>query len=908
LGSEVLTPLLTAKFYLPPSRRELVPRPLLMERLNADLWRADGFSRKLTIVSAPAGFGKTTLIAEWLRSVDHRFTWLSLDDNDNDPARFLIYLIAALKQIQPAFGETLQALLQTPQPPPPDVISTVLVNEIAAISTPFVLALDDCHVIHSPIVHQQLNFLLEHQPPHLHLVLISREDPPLPISRLRAQGQVTEIRQPDLCFSRQEAGDFLRRTTRLEFSAEDLDALTRRTEGWVVGLQMAALSLQNATDIGEFVQSFTGSHRYILDYLIEEVLDKQPSHVQDFLLKTSVLDRLSAPLCDAVTKRSDGHELLQRLEAANVFVVPLDPNRRWYRYHHLFAELLRHRLRLTPGISEAALHQRASDWFEHNQSPVEAVQHALAAADWERAASLISRAFDGLLKRGETVTLLNWYGALPEDFVRARSSLCLEYSWPLILAAQLDKAESCLRQAEQLAHDDPATLGQILTAQAYVARTRGDGRRAFDLSQRALSLLRPDDDASRSIVAMNLGMAYWYVGHLDGAQHMLSDARDAARRSGNHYAAATAQIFLGSIVKARGQLHQAAAAYQQVIEQSGPSSIAALAQVNLARLLYEWNDLEAAARLAQQGIELSQRGGNAEVVLASYRTLALIKQAQGDAIAAQAALQESVHLAEQAGLSPSARWHELAYRVQIALLSRDLAACAHLIDQYPAPDQVETLLDYLLLSSTYAQWLLTQGQRAAGTELLAARYEKASRAGVQQALVETRALQALAAATHAEALSFLNEALTLAEPEDYVRTFVDLGESMRWLMVDLRLQIEKRLRAAPGETTHRLLDYADRLLTAFDQLPSVAGQGATHLPHPHQGASQPTLGILVEPLSGREIEVLRLVAAGLSNRKIAAKLIVSPGTVKTHIHHIYGKLSVSNRAQAVDRARELHLL
>ncbi len=903
-------PVLMTKLHIPPLLPGLVSRRRLIRRLDEGLQ----VGHRLILVSAPAGYGKTTLVTEWLRGIQDAgdaapaVSWLSLEEADSDPARFLSYLIAALQAVDPTIGQTAQAMLRSPQPPPPEPLVTSLINEIAASPRSVVLVLDDYHLIKALPIHQQLAFLVEHQPARMRLVIATREDPPLPLARLRARGQTLEIRQDDLRFSREECADFFRSVMALDLSQEDIAALERRTEGWIAGLQLAALSMHGRGDLRDFVRAFSGSSRYILDYLVEEVLQRQSPDAQNFLLNTSILDRFSAPLCDAVVERGNSRDMLWALEQANLFIVPLDQTREWYRYHHLFADLLQHLLKIEAPHAGPQLHQRASQWYADHGFRADAIHHALAAPDWERAAELISLAYDDLLKRGETVTLLNWYGALPEDFVRARVSLCLEYSWPLILAAQLDEAESYLRQAEQLAHDDPAMLGQILTAQAYVARTRGDGRRAFDLSQRALSLLRPDDDASRSIVAMNLGMAYWYAGHLDSAQQMLSDARDAAHRSGNSYAAATAQIFLCGIVRVRGKLHQAVAAYQQLIEQSGPSPIAALAQSNLARLLYEWNDLEAAAQQAQRSVEFSQRGGNAEVVLASYRTLALIKQAQGDVAAAQAALQESVHLAEQPGLSPSARWHELAYRAQIALLSHDLATCAQLIDQYPALDQVETLPDYLLLSSTYARWLLTQGQRAACADLLAACYEKASRAGVQQALVETRALQALAAATHAEALSFLNEALTLAEPEGYVRTFVDLGESMRLLMVDLRLQIEKRLRAAPDETTHRLLDYADRLLTAFGQLPSVAGQSATHLPHPHKGASQSTLGNLVEPLTERELEILRLLPTELSARAMAEQLVVSVNTIKTQIKSIYAKLNAHSREEALEKARDLKLI
>ncbi len=890
--------LLATKLHAPPEPPHLVPRPRLLALVD------EGLSRRLTLISAPSCFGKTTLLSEWRASLARRhmpLTWLSLDEGDNDPVRFLAYLVTALQKIDPAIGHATQAMLYSPQPPPADVLLTALINDMANAASPFVLVLDDYHVISTSTVHQQLAFLLDHQPPQLHVFILTREDPPLPLSRLRARGQVTEIRQSDLQFTLGETADFLRQTARLELDQGDIVTLHQRTEGWIVGLQLLALSLRDHADARQLIHKFMGSDRYILDYLVDEVFRRQPPVVQDFLLKTSILDRFSAPLCDAVADRSDSHALLLSLEHANLFIIPLDPAREWYRYHHLFADLLGHRLRIETPQAEPQLHRRASQWYADHGFRADAILHALAAADWESAAELISAASDDALKRGETLTLLNWYGALPEGFVQARANLCLEYSWPLIFAAQLDKAESYLRCAEDLTRNDSALLGQILTAQAYIARTRGDGRRAVELSQRALSMLSPSDDNSRSVVAMNLGMAYWYAGELAGAQQMLTDARDAAHRSGNRYTAAIAQIFLCRIVALHGQLHQAAAAYQQIIEAGGSSPIAVLAQIDLARLLYEWNDLEAAAQQAQQSAELSQRSGNAEIVLASYRTLALIKQAQRDTTATQAALQESIQLAEQPGLSPSARWHELAYRVLIALSGSDPAACVYLVEQYPALDQVETLPDYLVLSSTYARWLLLQGQRAACAQLLATRYEKANRAGALQAHVETLVLQALAATTRADALSFLNEALALAEPEGYIRTFVDLGEPMQGLIADGRLQIEKRWRAEPDEATYRLLDYADRLLTAFDQLPSASGQSTFCTAHS-------AFRILVEPLTERELEILRLLPTELSTRELAERLVVSINTIKTQLKSIYAKLDAHTREEAVEKARALNLL
>ena len=657
-------------------RSEIVARPRLIEQLNA------GPNRRLTLVSAPAGFGKTTLVAEWLSGVDSCHAWLSLDEDDNDPLRFFAYLVAALQQVDPHIGQAALAMMQSPQPLLPQALLTALINDVAAVPAPFILVLDDYQVIHTLPIHQQLAFLLEHQPPQMHLVIATREDPPLPLSRLRVRGQMVDVRQADLRFTEEETASFLRHVMRLALSPDDVAALQQRTEGWIAGLQLVALSLRGHDDARQLVQSFTGSHRYVLDYLIEEVFQRQPAGVQDFLLRTSILDRFTAPLCDvvvgiseSVSQRTDepltrslanSQAVLEYLERANLFIVPLDQARQWYRYHHLFADLLRHRLEIEVGDT-APLHQRASRWYAEHGFPADAIRHALAAADWNSAASLILGVNAGMLKHGQVATLVGWFRALPEDWVRARPRLCYEYGWPLLLAEQVDAAEAYLALAEQGAQGEPALLGQIASAQAYAARMRGDGRRAVEFSQRALSLLPPDDWTSRSVVGMNLGMAYWYAGHLDEAWQVLVEARDAARRSGNDYAEAATGVFLCRTHAARGKLRQAATAYREVIERGGQLPIVALAHTDLAMLLYEWNDLEAAAGHAQQALELSQRTGNVELQVAGCRTLAMARQAQGDRDAAHEAIQASSRLAQHPGISQSARLLALAYQTLVSL-------------------------------------------------------------------------------------------------------------------------------------------------------------------------------------------------------------------------------------------------
>ncbi|MGD9030722.1 MAG: LuxR family transcriptional regulator, partial [Anaerolineae bacterium] len=460
------TQLLQTRLHITQPRPNLVPRPHLIERLDSGL----SLGRRLTLLSAPAGFGKTTLLSEWAAGAEQAVAWLSLDEGDNDPALFLAYLMAALQGADPSIGRSVQAMLQSPQPPPPEALLTGLINDIAAAPDPFLLVLDDYHLIHTLPIHQQLAFLLEHQPAHMHLVIASREDPPLPLSRLRARAQMVEIRQADLTFTPVEAAAFLRRTMGLELSAADVATLQRRTEGWVAGLQLAALSVRGSDDAERLIGSFAGSHRYILDYLVEEVFSGQPDHIRGFLLKTSILDRFTAALCDAVrfgdsdaaaAERVSSREILLELDHANLFMVPLDACRKWYRFHRLFADLLRQQLRRADfDVPVSELHRRASRWYEAEGFQSDAVKHALAARDWERAAGLILGAEDRMLRRGEVVTLLGWLQALPDEALRSHLQLYLSTSWALILTGQLDAAESTLAAAERVAQDIGCGEGQ----------------------------------------------------------------------------------------------------------------------------------------------------------------------------------------------------------------------------------------------------------------------------------------------------------------------------------------------------------------------------------------------------------------------------------------------------------------
>ena len=881
--------LLQTKLHIPPLRSSIVPRSRLTAKLNAGL---DG---RFTLISAPAGYGKTTLVAEWLsqkvegeRMRDeiipppafnlHPFqvTWFSLDEADNDPRRFLAYLLAALQKVQMGIGQNAEALLRSPQPPPDEAILTALVNDIAAVPQPLILVLDDYHVIQAPPIHGQLNFLLNHQPPLLHLVVITREDPPLPLPRLRARGQLTEIRQTDLRFSPEECADFLQRVMGLSLSADDVAALERRTEGWIAGLQLAALSVRGHEDVSGFIQAFTGSSRFILDYLIEEVFERQSPDVKDFLLKTSILERLSAPLCDAVTEKTDSQHMLEILEQANLFIVPLDQSRVWYRYHRLFAELLRQRLQVTETISESALHSLANQWFANEGLFPEAIQHALAGADWNAAADLISDSAVLLLRRGELMTLLGWFKSLPDDVIRARPQLCRDYGWALTLTGQFEAATPLLDCAERASQENDEQLGQVMVAQAYLARARGDYPRAIGLSKQALEVVAETDALHRGLVMFTLGFALLGVGQFAEAESVLIEACESTRASGNDYARLTALGLLGAIQKKQGRLRRGAEFCRQAVQEAHGAPTAGQAQVFLASILYEWNKLDAAAEQLKQALKASESIGNLAIQPEIFCLLAHIKLAGGDPASALR-LMDELHQLNNGLESPGARATIAALCVDLALMQGDISSASQWTNQMI--EGVDSAALGYLLGVTQARLSLAQGKQAKAGKILAGIYESVAQMGFFSSMIEVRALQALAADSPKDALHFLQSALEMAQAEGFIRTFVDMGESMKFLL--------ERMKAEGGE----LKDYVLTLLSAFG--------GAV-------GGSKDQS--LVEPMSERELEILRLLANGLSNRDIAERLVITIGTAKSHVHHILEKMGGNSRMQAVAKARELGLL
>jgi LuxR family transcriptional regulator, maltose regulon positive regulatory protein len=906
-------PLLTTKLFIPPrrSRDSVVDRLRLADRLNA----TNG--QRLTLISAPAGFGKTTLVSEWIPHSARCVPWLSLDPNDNDPARFWKYVIAALQMLQPDLGASALALLDGSQAPPIEAILTLLLNDVAAFPDRFVLVLDDYHLVETPDIHAALTFLLDHLPPQMHLMITSRSDPPLPLARWRARRQLTEIRAADLRFTPAETASFLNQVMGLKLSADEITALEAHTEGWIAGLQLAALSMQGRDDVGGFIRSFTGSHTYIIDYLAEEVLHCQSAEMQSFLLQTSILDRMCGSLCDAVLERTACQATLETLQHNNLFVISLDDERRWYRYHHLFAEVLRGRLRQTHPDLIQDLHRRASAWYEQNGMLSEAVSHALAAQDFDQASRLIEQKSRAMWQRGEVTTLQNWLAALPAGIRRGSPQLCLAQAWGALAVGQFTLVDSSILEAEEAMSPLAETEAKPLRAEVDAIRSalagyRQDSAKAIELAHQALEHLPEGDHFLRGRLAYNLGWAYLSRGDLPTASQKLREAATFSLKAGDLSTASFALNALGAELEAQGRLREAASCYREVIQavhkDGRPLPVAAAggAYVRLGGILYEWNQLHEAAQCANQGIELNRPFQMSGVMFIGCVVWANILRARGDLTGAIDSLQNAETVVRSGGIHQATLRMVEAARAQLRLTQRNIADAAQWATAYerelnfpaggdwPVARQLSPIFDYECL--TLVRVRMAQARWDEALSLLT-RLQPIVEVGTRKtSLIELLALRALALQTQttsAESIAALVRALTLAEPEGYVRTFVDEGEAMRLLIAECRLQIEKR--------GSHLTAYVEKLLAAFP--------AARSTPRDPQISHSPSAIVnLVEPLSERELEVLRLIADGRSNQEIAAKLVIGLGTVKTHINNIFGKLDVKNRTQAVARARELNLL
>ena len=860
----------------------------------------------LTLISAPAGFGKTTLLSDWIHQSEMPVAWFSLDEGDNDPVRFLSYVIAALQTIEANIGKPALSALQSPQAPPMESILATLINDINPVSKDFALILEDYHLIDTHEIHNIVEFLLDHLPQQMHLVIATRADPPLPVARLRGQNQLSEFRASDLCFTADESSVFFNKVMNLGLSPDEIGMLESRTEGWIAGLQLAALSMEGRKDIPAFIKAFTGDDRHIVDYLMEEVLSRQSETVQSFLLRTSILDRLSGPLCDAVTGQNDSQQMLQKLEKANLFVVPLDSKRLWYRYHHLFTNFLRTRLYHAQRDLIPELNRRACQWYADNGLVSEAISHALAAEDFERVADLIEQVAQTMVARGEFTTLLRWLKALPDPLVRARPQLCLAHAWALFINEQFEAAESrlqdvetgCKAQISRIGKPElEALLGEAAAIRAIIAHVQEDNLRAIELSHQALQRLPDKNLYLRSLIAWILGMAHQMIGDVVAARQAYAEARTISQRT-EHGPTLLPLNGLAELEVIQGHLHQAAKLFQQALrfaaehdDQRGVRiPIAGVAHIGMGQLLYEWDDLEGATRYLLEGIELAKQFGYSVVLADGYVGLARVKQAQGDVNGALDMLQQAEQLAQRShAIWTIAQIAGCQARLWLFPPGGSLAAAARWAQEYRLADELSYLrkVEYLALARVF----IALGRADEALGLLTRLQEAAEVARRMESIIEILMLRALALEAQDDtigAMLTLIQALSLAEPEGYIRIFVDEGKPM----ADLLEKVIEAKQVGQGDAKIDVPQaYVKKLLMILKVSP---------VPQPE--------GSLAQALSERELEVLTFVAAGLPNSHIARELFISVNTVKTHIKNINSKLDVHSRTQATARAKEIGLL
>ncbi len=895
-------PLLATKLYIPQPRSDIVQRNHLIDRLS------DGISKKLTLISAPAGFGKTTLLSEWISRCQIPVAWISLGKGENDFVQFITYLVAALKRIEESIGQTALSMLQSPQLPEIEPIVINLIKEIADIPNDLMLVFDDYHAIDTDKIHKIIELLLDYLPAHIHLVIATRADPPLPLARLRVGSQLTELRAADLCFTADETTLFFNKIMNLKLSGHDISVLESRTEGWIAGLQLAGLSMQGREDVPSFIKTFAGDDRHVVDYLAEEVLNIQSEKIQNFLLQTSILNRLSAPLCDFVTNNKGSQEILNDLERANLFIVPLDNKRYWYRYHHLFADLLQQRLRQTQSDLVAELHKRASNWCRQNGLEDEAVNHALATQDFERVALLIAEQADTIWERGEHAKFKHWLEKLPADLIFSKPQLSVLQAESLLIRWRLDAAEQSLQVAEQALNPGPdhATesslieqaqlsnsdrmkmLGRIAANRSLIASFREDVAGIIQHANRALEFLPEQELTWRSTVAITLGDGHSIKGDLKTAYQAQLEALEACKMSDNDFLLLIANANLAVTLRQQGRLQQTLEICQQQVQLANESGMSQTIVVGWllaiwGEVLAELNNLDGAIDKARTGVEVTERCGDVGMLCKSYLCLMRVLYSMGNMTDTEEIFLRLENISRQSDITIKTASMIAAWQARIWLAQGKLETASQWIVKHGL--EVEGALQFAHEDETIvlARILIAQGRLDEAIDLLDRLIKECEAGGRITALVEMLLIQALALRAQGnpdKAMVILRKTLSIAEPGGFVRIFIDEGPPVAEL-----------LEALLDDNTDIPRVYVKKLLSAFR---------LSKLIRTDEG--------LVERLSERELEVLGFIAAGLSNKNIMEELFISMSTVKTHLSHIYSKLNVNSRTQAILKAKELDLL
>ncbi|MDH5466069.1 MAG: LuxR C-terminal-related transcriptional regulator [Candidatus Aminicenantes bacterium] len=904
--------LVTTKLYVPRLRPYVVSRPRLLDKLD------EVKDRKLALVSAPAGFGKTTLLSDWINQSRISAAWLSLDSGDNDHVHFLVYMIAALQGLGKNIGQAAAMMLHTPQPPPVETVLAALINDISTLPKDFVLVLDDYHVITAGLVHQAIQFLLEHLPQNMHLVIASRSDPPLPLGRLRSLNQLAELRVTDLCFTTDETSIFFNKKLNLGLSRGEIVMLESRIEGWIAGLQLAALSIQDREDRSGFIRDFRGDNRYIFDYLMEEVLSRQPEDVQNFLLQTSILDRLSGSLCDAVTKQRNSQKMLNHLERADLFIFPLDDGRQWFRYHNLFADLLQHRLEQAQGKLVAELHRRAGEWCVSNGLKDQAVNHALASGDAEWAARLIEEIAESIWDRGQQIKLLKWFEALPDEKINSSILLSVLHARTLNISGRLEAAEKILQHAESrlksvkegfaidFSPDSEHTYtlgknefqGRISVIRAFIAAYRGEMLRVMQHARQALVSLHEKDLMWRAVAATTLGFVHGWSGDGDlmSARYAFAEAEKVSEEAGNTYFYLFASSCHAGIDGLQGRLNQAEQAYQRLLkfaEEKGmlQTSLAGSIYAAWGGIILERNDLEEGARLIEKGLRLALLGHDVVVIASSRLHLARALAVKGDLAGAQRVIEEIEKSASEFAMPPWIQHAASAFKAEIWLASGNREAVSRWVQERNLGIDDELTNRRESEHIVLARFLLAQGKLDEAEHLLDRLIQSAEAGTRIVSLIWVILLKTLALDRKGKmdlALDELKKVLFLAEPGGFIISIVHESSRIAELLEKVLEQAESVQKGKRPEFSR---SYIKKLLLAFKST-----------------APPKTEGIPGEPLSERELEVLHFIAAGLTNQQIARKLFVSLNTIRSHTKNIHSKLNVHSRTQAVARAKELGIL